>query len=90
MLKSRETAKSLGKKAAPASLPSDASIGGSKQGANGSVRASSWNNIPIIRMSNINLEPMEGSLNDLIADTKDGIFLQTNKSWSIDTLRLNF
>jgi TldD protein len=58
---------------------------------NGSVRASSWNNIPIIRMSNINIEPVEkGSLNDLIADTKDGIFLETNKSWSIDTLRLNF
>src|SRR3972149_2355585 len=35
-LTSRETAKSLGKKSAPASLPSDASIGGSKQGANGS------------------------------------------------------
>src|SRR3989338_1148275 len=58
---------------------------------NGSVRASSWNNIPIIRMSNINIEPAEkGSLNDLIADTKDGILLETNKSWSIDTLRLNF
>ncbi len=42
-------------------------------------------------MSNINIEPSEsGSLNDLIADTKDGILLQTNKSWSIDTLRLNF
>ena len=41
-------------------------------------------------MSNINIEPQEGSLNDLIADTKDGILLQTNKSWSIDKLRLNF
>ena len=58
--------------------------------SNGSVRASGWNNIPIIRMSNINLEPLKGSLNDLIADTKDGILLQTNKSWSIDALRLNF
>ncbi len=59
--------------------------------SNASVRASSWNNIPIIRISNINIEPSEsGSLNDLIADTKDGILLNTNKSWSIDTLRLNF
>ena len=59
--------------------------------SNGSVRANGWNNIPIIRMSNINIEPAKsGSLNDLIADTKDGIFLQANKSWSIDTLRLNF
>ena len=80
-LTSRETAKSLGKKPAPA---------GSKQGSNGSVRASSWNNIPIIRMSNINIESGEGSLDDLISDTRDGILLKTNKSWSIDTLRLNF
>ena len=59
--------------------------------SNGSVRASAWNNVPIIRMSNINLVHGEaGSLDDLIADTKDGILLQTNKSWSIDTLRLNF
>ncbi len=58
--------------------------------SNGSVRANGWSNIPIIRMSNINLEPQEGRLNDLIADTKDGILLETNKSWSIDTLRLNF
>lgn len=80
-LTSRETAKSFDNKLAPAS---------SKQGSNGSVRASAWNNIPIIRMSNVNLEPIKGSLNDLIADTKDGILLETNKSWSIDTLRLNF
>src|SRR3972149_1252697 len=57
---------------------------------NGTVRASSWNNIPIIRMSNINIESGEGSLDDLISDTRDGIVLKTNKSWSIDTLRLNF
>src|SRR3990172_3094828 len=57
---------------------------------NGSVRASSWNNIPIIRMSNINIESGEGSLDDLISDTRDGIVIKTNKSWSIDTLRLNF
>ncbi|MBI5893151.1 MAG: TldD/PmbA family protein [Deltaproteobacteria bacterium] len=81
-LTSRETAKTLGKKPAPA---------GSKQGSNGSVRANGWNNIPIIRMSNINIEAAEkGSLDELIADTKDGILLQTNKSWSIDTSRLNF
>jgi TldD protein len=80
-LTSRETANAFGKKPAPA---------GSKQGSNGSVRANSWNSIPIIRMSNINIEPQKGTLNDLIADTRDGILLNTNKSWSIDTLRLNF
>ena len=58
--------------------------------SNGAMRASGWNRIPIVRMISVNLEPREGSLEDLIADTKDGIFLDTNKSWSIDDHRINF
>jgi TldD protein len=57
----------------------------------GSSRAWSWNRIPIIRMTNVNLRPGDaGSLDDLIADTDEGLFLETNKSWSIDDRRLNF
>ena len=57
----------------------------------GSSRASGWNVIPLIRMTNVNLRPGEaGSLEDLIADTDDGLFLSTNRSWSIDDRRLNF
>jgi TldD protein len=57
----------------------------------GSSRAWGWNRIPIIRMTNINLRPGNaGSLDDLIADTADGIYVETNKSWSIDDRRLNF
>jgi TldD protein len=57
----------------------------------GSARASGWNVIPLIRMTNVNLRPGEaGSLEDLIADTDDGLFLSTNRSWSIDDRRLNF
>lgn len=57
----------------------------------GSARAWSWQQIPLIRMTNINLRPGEaGTLDDLIADTKDGLFVSTNKSWSIDDRRLNF
>jgi TldD protein len=58
--------------------------------SNGTVRAESAARIPIIRMTNINLEPGTTSLADMIADTKHGIFVDTNKSWSIDDLRLNF
>lgn len=66
--------------------------------SNGTVRASSWSRLPMIRMTNINLEPgtpSEGtgkawSLEDLIADTKYGIFMSTNRSWSIDDKRYNF
>ncbi|HWR81690.1 MAG TPA: metallopeptidase TldD-related protein, partial [Candidatus Deferrimicrobium sp.] len=41
-------------------------------------------------MTNINLEPGQWAFDDLIADTKDGIFFDVNKSWSIDDRRLNF
>ncbi|HSM37756.1 MAG TPA: TldD/PmbA family protein [Candidatus Limnocylindrales bacterium] len=57
----------------------------------GSSRASGWNVIPLIRMTNINLRPGDaGSLEDLIADTTDGLLVSTNRSWSIDDRRLNF
>lgn len=58
--------------------------------SNGTVRAETAARIPIIRMTNINLEPGTTSFDALIADTKRGILVDTNKSWSIDDLRLNF
>ena len=58
--------------------------------SNGTVRAESASRIPIIRMTNINLEPGNVPLDQIIADTKRGILVETNKSWSIDDLRLNF
>ena len=61
-----------------------------KQKSNGTMRADGWNRIPLIRMTNINLEPGEWELNDLIADTQEGILVDMNKSWSIDDKRLNF
>ena len=54
------------------------------------VRAESWNRLPMIRMVNVSLAPRQGRLDDLIADTKDGILFQSNQSWSIDDFRLNF
>jgi len=58
--------------------------------SNGTARADSWSRIPLIRMTNVNLEAGDWQLNDLIADTRYGIFMSTNKSWSIDDRRLNF
>ncbi len=56
----------------------------------GTMRADGWQRTPLIRMVNVSLEPKKGSLDDLVADTKDGLLLVSNKSWSIDDLRLNF
>ena len=58
--------------------------------SNGSMRAEGWNRIPLIRMTNVSLLPGKGSLEDLIADTDDGIYMETNRSWSIDDRRYNF
>jgi TldD protein len=58
--------------------------------SNGCMRASGWNRIPIIRMVNISLEPGTWKLDDLIADTEDGIYMDSNRSWSIDDRRYNF
>jgi TldD protein len=58
--------------------------------SNGSMRADGWDRIPLVRMTNVSLQPGEWTLGDLIADTDDGIYMITNKSWSIDDKRLNF
>jgi TldD protein len=58
--------------------------------SSGAMRADGWNRIPLIRMTNINLLPGKWKFDDMIADTDDGIFMATNKSWSIDDKRLNF
>jgi TldD protein len=57
----------------------------------GTMRAEAWNRTPIIRMVNVSLEPgSAGTLEDLVASTDDGLLVATDKSWSIDDLRLNF
>ena len=65
-----------------------AAIGESR--SNGTMRAEGWNRIPIIRMTNVSLLPGKGNPDDLIADTEDGIYFETNRSWSIDDRRYNF
>ena len=59
-------------------------------GQGGSMRAEGWSRMPLVRMTNLHLEPHEGMLDDLLADVDDGLFFETNKSWSIDDKRLNF
>ncbi len=58
--------------------------------SNGCMRASGWNRMPIIRMVNVSLETGRWKLDDLIADTDAGIYMDMNRSWSIDDRRLNF
>jgi TldD protein len=56
----------------------------------GSVRADGWARLPMVRMTNVGLEPGPHTLDEMIAATDDGIYLDLNRSWSIDDKRLNF
>jgi TldD protein len=74
-LSSRETAHTIG-----------------EQRSGGTLRAEGWNRLPMIRMTNISILPGKTplTLDQLISDTDDGIYMETNKSWSIDDKRYNF
>ena len=65
-------------------------IGANRSG--GTLRAEGWNRLPIIRMTNISILPGEKPLTreQLIASTDKGIYMETNRSWSIDDKRYNF
>ena len=56
----------------------------------GAVRGDGYNRLPMVRMTNVGLLPGTSSLEDMIAATDDGIYMDTNRSWSIDDKRLNF
>ena len=56
----------------------------------GSVRSDGWRRMPMVRMTNVGLEPGPHTLEEIIAATDDGIYMETNRSWSIDDRRLNF
>jgi predicted Zn-dependent protease len=53
-------------------------------------RAENWNRPPIDRMANLNVEPGESSVDELIASIEHGVYMHTNNSWSIDDSRNKF
>ncbi len=67
---------------------SAASLGLSRSG--GTARADGANRAPLVRMTNIDLLPGDLSLEELLEGVHDGVYLETNRSWSIDDKRLNF
>jgi TldD protein len=64
-----------------------AAVGGTR--SNGTMRADGWARLPLIRMTNVSLLPGEQSLDEVFG-TDHGIYMETNKSWSIDDKRYNF
>ncbi|MHA2296552.1 MAG: TldD/PmbA family protein [Candidatus Hodarchaeales archaeon] len=58
--------------------------------SSGGMRADNPQKLPLIRMVNINLEPSGWKSDEIIEETKNGVIMETNKSWSIDDKRINF
>jgi TldD protein len=58
----------------------------------GGCRADHWGSIPIVRIPNLSLAPGKKplSLDEMIADTQDGILIEGRGSFSIDQMRCNF
>ncbi len=55
----------------------------------GAMRADGWGHIPLIRMTNVSLLAGEQSLEEVF-DADHGIYMETNRSWSIDDRRCHF
>jgi predicted Zn-dependent protease len=53
-------------------------------------RSSSWNRAPIDRMANLNLEPGTTSFTEMIGSIESGVYMESNRSWSIDDYRNKF
>ena len=62
----------------------------SKIKAVANFRASSWDRAPIDRMANLNLEPGDTSFESILAEIQYGIYMESNRSWSIDDYRNKF
>lgn len=56
----------------------------------GAMRADSWGNIPLVRMTNIILTPGDRSFDDIISSVDDGIYMSTISSWSPSDDRSSF
>ncbi len=53
-------------------------------------RASLWNRAPIDRMANLNLEPGQSTFDEIISSIDRGVYMESNRSWSIDDYRNKF
>ncbi|HEX6220031.1 MAG TPA: TldD/PmbA family protein, partial [Acidimicrobiia bacterium] len=56
----------------------------------GMMRADGFNRMPMVRMTNVGLLAGDSSLDEIVSETKYGVLMDVNRSWSIDDRRLNF
>ena len=58
--------------------------------SNGTMRATSWSRLPLIRMTNVSVLPGEQTIEEVFGGVERAIYMETNKSWSIDDKRYQF
>jgi TldD protein len=71
-------------------LTSRESAGAIGERSSGAARADGWARIPLVRMSNVSIEPGETPFEEIVASTKEGYLFDMNRSVSIDDTRRNF
>ncbi len=71
-------------------LTSRESAGALGETSTGAARADGWQRIPLVRMSNVSLEPGETPFEQLVGDTEHGVLVDSNRSLSIDETRRAF
>ena len=59
-------------------------------GSGGAMRADGWGSMPLIRMTNVHLEPGQGTPRRAGRRHRRRPAPETNRSWSIDDRRVNF
>ncbi len=60
------------------------------QKSSGASRAVNYNHIPLVRMTNVNLDPGDWSIDEMMKEASNGLYVEGTKSGSIDQKRLNF
>lgn len=58
--------------------------------SSGAARADGWSRVPLVRMTNLSIEPGETPFEEMVGTTEDGILVDMNRSLSIDDNRLSF
>jgi TldD protein len=58
--------------------------------SNGTMRATGWSRIPLIRMTNVSLQPGQQTLEEVLGGASNAIYMETNRCWSIAEKRFTF
>jgi TldD protein len=54
------------------------------------ARAEGWENVPLVRITNIILEPGDKKFADMLSEVDNGIYIEGTSTWSIDDNREDF